>query len=172
MFSNKWVILAVVVVAAMVVWNLMDFQGGEQATPTPLAGQTASPTPVAPSSGSGVNRSGAGQGSGQGSGFTQTQVQNYSDLVNQYEGRRIQFDAACQMNPASITFKKGTTVMFDNRSAAVKTIVMGGQTYVFPAYGYKLLTLSSQVVPATLTLSCDSVPNIGSILLQANILGE
>lgn len=175
MFSNKWIILAVIVVVALVVWNLFDFRGGEQATPTPMAGGISSPTPQSPSGGSGGSSgSGAGQGSGSGQGsvFTQTQVQNYSQLVNEYEGRRIQFDESCQINPNTVTFKKGTTVMFDNRSNTTKTLIIAGQTQVFPPYGYKLLTLNSQMVPITLTISCDNRPNIGSILLQANILGE
>lgn len=174
MFSNKWIILAVIVVVVLVVWNLFDFRTGEQSIPTPMAGETSSPTPQSPSGGSVPGGSGAGQGSGsgQGSSFTQTQVQSYSQLVNQYEGRRIQFDQNCQINPTTVTFKTGTMVMFDNRSATTKTLVIGGQIHVFPPYGYKLLTLNSQIIPVTLTISCDSIPNIGSILLQANILGE
>ena len=98
--------------------------------------------------------------------------QNYSELVNQYEGRRIQFDERCQMTPNDATFKNGIVVMFDNRSPQAKTIRVGNQTYSLPAYGYRFLTMSSQNLPLSLQVGCDNVPNVGKILLQASILGQ
>ena len=127
---------------------------------------TASPTPQ-----SGGFTSG-GSTSGGGTSFTQTQVQTYSAVVSQYEGRRIQFDDQCQSQPTEVTYKNGTTLMFDNRSAMAKTIKINDQTYEFPAYGYKILTLNSVSLPATLNVSCNNSVNVLKILLQANILGQ
>ncbi len=98
--------------------------------------------------------------------------QNYSELVKQYEGRRVQFDERCQMRPTDTTFKNGTVAMFDNRSPQAKTIKIGNQSYNLPAYGYRFLTMNSQNVPLSLVVGCDNVPNVGRILLQANILGQ
>ena len=163
MSSNRWVALAVIVVVVLVIWNLWEFKGGEEAMQNPQASAspTASPTPQS-----------GGFTSGGGTSFTQTQVQTYSAVVSQYEGRRIQFDDQCQSQPTEVTYKNGTTLMFDNRSAMAKTVKIGDQTYEFPPYGYKILTLNSVSLPATLNVSCNNSVNVLKILLQANILGQ
>jgi len=160
MSSNRWISLAVIIVVVLVVWNLWEFKGQEERvmqTVTP----TASPTPQS-----------GGSTSGGGTSFTQTQVQTYSAAVTQYEGKRIQFDERCQPSPADVTFKNGTSIMIDNRSAQAKTINVGAQSYNLPAYGYRILILSSSSLPSELNLSCDNAVNVGRILLQANILQQ
>ena len=97
---------------------------------------------------------------------TAQQTLAYSEVVKQYVGRQIQFDANCQAIPTQTTFKNGTSVMFDNRSGDARTIKIGDVSYVFPGYGYKILTLSSSTLPKTLNLNCGSAVNVGSILLQ------
>ena len=97
---------------------------------------------------------------------TAEQTLAYSEVVKQYAGRQIQFDANCQAIPTQTTFKNGTSIMFDNRSGDARTIKIGDVSYVFPGYGYKLLTLSSSTLPKTLNLNCGSAVNVGSILLQ------
>ena len=159
MFSNRWVILAVIIVVALVVWNLWEFKGQKEAMQTPQT--TASPTPQS-----------GGPTSGGGTSFTQTQVQTYSAAVAQYEGRRIQFDERCQPNPVDVTFKNGTTIMIDNRSPQAKTIKVGDQSHNLPAYGYRIVALSSSTLPDSFSLSCGNAVNVGRILLQANILGQ
>lgn len=175
MFSKNlllWVIVAAVVV--LVVWafksNVFNNGGGELGE-----GLIELPQTVEEGTVNKGNIPGAGApiipGSGQ-STFTQTQIQNYSVLVNQYGEKRVQFDERCQMSPAGVTFKNGTTLMFDNRSSSQRTIKVGNQSYYFQPYGYKILTLSSASLPASLKISCDATPDVGSILLQANILQE
>lgn len=93
--------------------------------------------------------------------------QNYTRLVAQFEGRRIQFDENCQMIPPSVTYKNQTQVMLDNRSAEARTIVIAGSQLNFPPYGYKIVTLRSGVLPYSATITkCDDSVNIGQILIQ------
>ncbi|TSC90938.1 MAG: hypothetical protein G01um10142_188 [Parcubacteria group bacterium Gr01-1014_2] len=164
MFSNKWVVLAVIIVVALVVWNLWEFKGQEKAMQTPQA--TVSLLPQ--SGGSTLG----GSTSGGGTSFTQTQIQTYSVAVAQYEGRRIQFDERCQAEPVEVTYKNGTSIMIDNRSPQEKTIKVGDQSYNLPAYGYRILTLSSSTLPNSLSLNCGNAVNVGRILLQASILQQ
>lgn len=93
----------------------------------------------------------------------------YSDYVKEYEGRRIQFDQNCQVNPNQPTYKNGTKVMLDNRSAEVKKVAVGGIGYSLEAYGYQIITLYSKNVPQELTINCGAAVNVGKILLQAVI---
>ena len=165
---NNKVLWAVIIVAVLVV-GWIFFRGGDNLL-GPVTG-TASPT-VSPGT---VPRTGTGAGSGgviPGGTPVAQNLQNYSELVNQYAGRRVEFDEGCQMRPADVTFKNGTIVMFDNRSPQAKTIKIGNQSYNLPAYGYRFLTMNSQTVPLPLKVGCDNVPDVGRILLQANILGQ
>lgn len=97
---------------------------------------------------------------------TAQQTQVYSEVVQQYVGRHIQFDANCQAIPTQTTFKNGTVVLFDNRSGDARTIKIGDTVYSFPGYGFKILTLSSYSLPKTLILNCGSAVNVGSVLIQ------
>lgn len=90
----------------------------------------------------------------------------YSQLVAEYATRRIQFDERCQAIPGSPTYKNNTSVMFDNRSGDARYIKIGDVIYLFGGYDYKILTLSSSVLPKTISLSCGAAVNVGSILLQ------
>lgn len=158
-----WVVIAVAVILVVWAFNSNVFKG---VPGVPME----SPQTMNEGSGPEANApviSGPGQSS-----FTQTQIQNYSALVNQYGEKRVQFDERCQMRPTDVTFKNGTTLMFDNRSPSQRTIKVGNQSYYFQPYGYKILILSSAALPASLKISCDATPDVGSILLQANILGE
>ena len=88
----------------------------------------------------------------------------------EFEGRRIQFDERCQVTPQNPTYKNGTSIMLDNRSANARTVVVGGTKYDLTAYGFRIVTLSSSSVPKELAVSCGSSGNVGKILLQAQIL--
>jgi len=90
----------------------------------------------------------------------------YTDLVAQYEGRRIQFDKTCQAIPSSLVLKNGTKVMFDNRSGDARMITVGAIQYSFSGYGWRLITLSSPTLPATIGINCGSAIYVGSITLQ------
>lgn len=97
---------------------------------------------------------------------TQQKAELYTDLVKQYEGRRIQFDINCQAVPGNVTYKTGTKIMLDNRSGDARYVSVGGVSYYLEGYGYKILTLTSTTLPKTLYLNCGSGVNVGQILLQ------
>ena len=96
----------------------------------------------------------------------QTAAQDYTNLVKEYEGRRIQFDINCQAIPNYVTYKNGIKIMLDNRSGDARIITVGGTQYSLAGYGYRLVTLSSTSLPKPILLSCGSAVNVGQILLQ------
>ncbi len=97
---------------------------------------------------------------------TSTPAVVYSQLISQYAGRRIQFDQYCQADPRSTTFKNNTSIMLDNRSGDARIVTVGGVQHSLSGYGYKIITLSSSVLPKTLTINCGAAVNVGTILLQ------
>lgn len=160
--KNIFLWLIIVVAAVLVIWTFSNREGALNLGETPeVVSEGSGPEAGAPVI------SGPGQGS-----FTQSQIQAYSDLVNQYGDKRIQFDERCQVTPVEVTFKNGTTIMFDNRSANARTIKIANQSYYFPPYGYRIMTLSSATVPSTLIIGCDNAVDVGRILLQAVILPQ
>lgn len=174
MMKNKTLWIVIVVVAVFVVWWFMK-DGGvpgygiSQLTESPAA----EPASGAQSQSKGQSKGQSGQtGVAPGGTPVAQNLQAYSDLVKQYEGRRVEFDEMCQMRPNDVTFKNGTVVMFDNRSPQAKTVKISNQSYSLQAYGYRLLTMNSQNLPLSLNVGCDNVPEVGKILLQANILEQ
>ena len=170
MMKNKTLWAAVAIVAVLLIWWFMKGGGiPEYGIGQPTESPSAEPA-------SGTQSQGQSQ-SGQtgvvpGGTPVALNLQAYSDLVRQYEGRRVEFDERCQMRPNDVTFKNGTVVMFDNRSPQTKTIKIGSQSYSLQAYGYRVLTMNSQNVPLSLNVGCDNVPSVGRLLLQANILEQ
>lgn len=90
----------------------------------------------------------------------------YAQAVQKYSAVRMQFNSACQPTPAHQTFKNGTTMMFDNRSAAKRTITVDGKAYTIPAEGYILVKLSSTKLPHVTTINCGTQNNVAQITLQ------
>ena len=70
------------------------------------------------------------------------------------------------MEPNPITFKNGTSVMLDNRSGSERTITLDGTPYRLSAFGFKILTLRSRVLPHTVAIDCGEGRNNGQIILQ------
>lgn len=94
------------------------------------------------------------------------QTVKYTQLVKEYEGRRIQFDMTCQATPPNTTYKNNTKILFDNRSGDARVITIGGVQYNFPGYGYKVLNISGAKLPAKVSFDCGAAINVGSILIQ------
>ena len=152
-----WVVLVVVVVGAWLVYSnrlpsLPGLVDQNQLSP--------SPSPVAGTAAKSVAKNNA----------IPTSTKSYTELVKEYEGKRIQFDDRCQVVPQSPTYKNGTSVLLDNRSASARSVMVGGTKYDLVAYGYRIVTLSSPSLPKELAVSCGSSGNVGKILLQAQIL--
>ena len=108
---------------------------------------------------------GVSKGAVVGSG-TANQTVKYTQLVKDYEGRRIQFDMMCQAIPSNTTYKNNTKIMFDNRSSDARIITIGGVKYNFSGYGYKVLNISGSNLPAKVSFNCGAAVNVGSILIQ------
>lgn len=155
-----WMLVGVAVVAAVYfmggkwVGQVGKYVGVETTSPNPSSVAGVAAKPVAKKTGS----------------TTPTSTKSYTEFVKEYEGRRIQFDERCQVTPQNPTYKNGTSIMLDNRSASARTFMVGGTRYDLVAYGYRVITLSSSSLPKELAVSCGSSGNVGKILLQAQIL--
>lgn len=151
MLKNKpfWIVIVILVIVSF--WFMIKNreEAMEMASPSPTPTPTPVPRVQTPP------RTGTAQ---------QTKV--YSELVKEYNGRRIQFDVNCQAVPTETTFKNGTSVMFDNRSGDARTFKVGATSFTLAGYGYRIMTLTSGTLPVTFSLSCGSAINVGKILLQ------
>jgi hypothetical protein len=87
----------------------------------------------------------------------------YTSAFTKYAGRRIEFNSRCTMTPSSVSFKKGTKVMLDNRGSAVNTIVVGDQLYRIQGYNFSFITLSAESLPSTLVVSCGGNTRAGTV---------
>ncbi len=90
---------------------------------------------------------------------------SYQDAVNKYANTRIQFDDACHATPTNMTYKSGTSIMLDNR-AGVSRKIRVGSVYTVPAYDFKIVKVSSTVLPATWLVDCGTSQNVATILIQ------
>lgn len=151
------------VLAGLVVVFVIYYFSGGKLTDKYSGVETMSPSPSSAVAGSVVKPATKGK-------TAPTSIQSYTQLVKEYEGRRIQFDERCQATPKDPTFKNGTSILLDNRSASPRTVAVGGTEHYLIAYGYKIITLSSSNLPKELLVSCGSSGNVGKILLQAQIL--
>lgn len=99
---------------------------------------------------------------------SQPVTQSYENALALYTGNnRIQLSgtALCQASPTNVTYKNGTSIMIDNRSAQTRTIKLG-TTFTIPGYGFKIIKLSSTTLPTTLIMDCGTQQNIAKVLLQ------
>ena len=155
--KKQWLLLTVVVLVVVLGYWLMGKDGkwaGDMGySPTP----TTSPSPAPSKAPSGGRSSPAAP------------AKSYTELVKEYEGRRIQFDQYCQAVPNNITYKSGTSIMIDNRSGDARNIKVGNDVHTLAGYGYRIVALSGTPLPKEVLLSCGSAVNVGKILLQAQL---
>ncbi len=92
---------------------------------------------------------------------------SYTLAVKQYTDRRIQFDDTCVAYPNYVTFKKGTTIMLDNRSSKTRVISLDGVAYSIKGYDYQLVTLTTTAaLPHEIMIDCGNGQNNARIYLQ------
>ena len=109
---------------------------------------------------------GANNGNGNGNGNVNTNTPlSYSDALAIYKNARIQLDTACRASPSNITYKDGTSIMIDNRAPVARTVKVNS-VYTIPAYGFKIIKLSSAILPATWLIDCDKSQNVATIIIQ------
>jgi hypothetical protein len=94
-------------------------------------------------------------------------TESYEEALVKYKNARVQLVVGpiCKANPTNLTFKNGTDIMIDNRSAQTHSIKIG-DTYSVKGYGFKIIHLSSAALPATWLVDCDNQQNIATILIQ------
>ena len=90
---------------------------------------------------------------------------SYGQALLKYGSTRIQFNTTCQATPNNVTYKNSTNIMIDNRSAVAHTVKVNS-VYTIPAYGFKIIKLSSAILPVQFLVDCDNSQNVATILLQ------
>ena len=90
----------------------------------------------------------------------------YTQAIVKYQDRRIEFDTNCQAKPVISTFKNGTEIMIDNRSAAKKNFAVDGKNYTIEGFDFKIITLTAKTFPKTIQIDCGNSKNNSNIYLQ------
>ena len=90
---------------------------------------------------------------------------SYEQALEIYKDYRIQFGENCRATPSNVSYKNGTNIMLDNRSAYNRAIRVGS-VYTVNSYDFKIVKLSSASLPATWFVDCDNFQNVATILLQ------
>jgi hypothetical protein len=85
-------------------------------------------------------------------------------MLNEYSGRVVIFDAACQATPYSQVQGLGAKVLLVNNSTVPHTVIAGaGSGAVIDAYHYKTITLGTS---DTIDISCDNNPKAAIITVK------
>ncbi len=90
---------------------------------------------------------------------------SYQQALTKYKNARIQLDKTCQAIPNNVTYKSGSSVMIDNRSSMARTVKLGS-SFSIKAWGFKIVKLEPQTVPATWFMDCDKSQNVATVLIQ------
>lgn len=92
----------------------------------------------------------------------------YTQAINAYKDRRIQFDATCGVIPLQLNAKNKTTIMLDNRASQPRTVYLDRTAYNLGALGFRLVTLTypTASLPRTVILDCGTGRNSAKILVQ------
>ncbi|MBL8030286.1 MAG: hypothetical protein JNN11_03490 [Candidatus Doudnabacteria bacterium] len=75
---------------------------------------------------------------------------NYGEAIKKYPFR-IQF-ANCNGSPGSLSLKRNTALMLDNRDSIAHAVKVAGQTYVIKGYDYALAYIGQE---GAYNLTCD-----------------
>jgi len=89
----------------------------------------------------------------------------YAEALVRYKEFRLQFDTECRAVPNNVTYKSGTEIMIDNRSAANRKFVLGS-TFTVAPYDFKIVKVASNVLPYTYLVDCGDRQNVATILVQ------
>ena len=153
--TTVWVVAVLIVIVGLYFWMNGGPSSTEETDSTPTPSASATPVNQAPTT--------------KNSTPAPTSAGDYTTLVKEYEGRRIQFGERCQPSPSSATYKTGDRIMLDNRSTTTRVVSVGGSSYTLPGYGFQIVTLTGTSLPQEIKIGCDSIEEVGKILLQAQI---
>ena len=163
MKKNPWPYIVVLIAAVVIVLIFMFIARQNEFIEGPL--QTAQPDANTPAEAETVIDSGNATAT-QPTTAPATSNLTYAQAVKQYEGRRIQFNEQCGAQPSTMTLKRGTAVMFDNRWSGGRWITIDGKRYYLKGFGFTIITLTSQTLPHTVHIDCQTLKNVAQILLQ------
>lgn len=156
------VAIAIVGIVAFAIFNKRSDEASEGVVP-----ETATTTATAPTSRNTVT-TGTEKAPAISTKGNQPVTLSYQNALLQYkDDKRVQITGTtfCQVSRNNLMYKNGTSIMLDNRSAQTHTIKIDN-TYVIGGYGFKIVNLSSSVLPKTFLVDCDKQQNITKILLQ------
>ncbi len=88
---------------------------------------------------------------------------SYTELINAYKGKTLQFGATCQVLKSTQVYKLGTDILLDNRTSSPVVIKIGGASYNLGAYGYKVVDLPNL---GEFAIDCGSQQNVATITVQ------
>lgn len=98
---------------------------------------------------------------------TPVPVLSYQAALTKYATARIQLNASCQATPNNPTYKNGANIMLDNRSAQPRVIHLGSLGNVsIKAWGFKIVNLSSSLLPNAMAMDCGTQQNVAIITIQ------
>lgn len=142
-------IVLVIIVALIVRASLHKKDSPIVSTPEPVIEQTKVPT----------------------SKGTKTKVENptpvdtrgYTELVGAYKNKMLQFGNSCQVHTSNQVYKVGSEILLDNRNDVALDIKIGPTSYYLGAYGYRVVTLSSE---GRFMVDCNSHTNVATLTVQ------
>lgn len=152
-----WYVVGIVVIVLIIVGVRRQGAGSPSASASPSPSSEVSGSPTAKPT---VKRTPTPAPAGS------SMPQSYSDAVKAHEGRRLQFDARCQVSITKIVVKNGQTIMLDNRSGDPRTVVVGSTQYQLAGYGWRIVTMSSKTLPATVVVDCGAAQNVAQIVIE------
>lgn len=88
---------------------------------------------------------------------------SYSDFVNFYGDKRIQFDGNCRATPNSSSFNVGDILILDNRSEKVQAVKFVDDLYALPPYHVRIFELKRQGI---FYIDCGSSKNVSEIIVH------
>ncbi len=92
---------------------------------------------------------------------------SYANALKMYEGKRIQFNSACQASPSNMVLKAGDKIMLDNRHEVGKTVSVGASKYNILGYGYLIITpRGSGAYPQKILIDCGKQQNVATISIE------
>lgn len=91
---------------------------------------------------------------------------SYAQALVKYADRRIQLDATCQAFPNNVTYKDNTGIMIDNRSPYTRSVTIGS-TFTIKPWGFKIVVLPDVYLKSrTILMDCGKAFNVATILIQ------
>ncbi len=147
--STMYVVVAIIVILIIVVALSMSKKNKEALEETPVVENT----PGEVTSVEGVNEVEP---------TSPEKALTYTQAAAKYKGKTIQFTADCQASPDRQVFKKGTSIMLDNRAPKPLTVKVGS-TYTLGKYGFRIITLNTT---GTFLVDCGTSQNVSTVIVE------